>query len=102
MAAEDRGPQVAAVAILFLILSWIFVSLRCYVRAIMMKNFGTDDWLAVATLVRYLSGSCLPCPIRCFLTNLEVLDIVYTLLYLRSERGPIRVIYHLSPRTYSY
>ncbi len=91
MAAEDRGPQVAAVAILFLTLSWIFVSLRCYVRAIMMKNFGTDDWLAVATLVRYLLGSCLPCPIRLCLANFEFLDFVYTLLYLRSERGPIWV-----------
>jgi hypothetical protein len=58
MAAEDRGPQVAGVAILFLTLSWIFVGLRCYVRAIMMKNFGADDWLAVATLVSYRKDHC--------------------------------------------
>jgi hypothetical protein len=51
MMAEDRGPQVAAVAILFLTLSWVAVSLRCYVRSVMMKSFGTDDWLAVASLV---------------------------------------------------
>lgn len=49
--AEDRGPQVAAVAILFLTLSWVAVSLRVYVRTILMKNFGLDDWLAVASLV---------------------------------------------------
>jgi hypothetical protein len=53
MTAEDRGPQVAGVAILFLILSWIFVSLRCYVRGFMIKSFGPDDWFAVASLVRY-------------------------------------------------
>ncbi len=51
MAAEDRGPQIAAVAILFLTLTWIFVGLRCYVRTVMMKSFGMDDWLAVAALV---------------------------------------------------
>jgi hypothetical protein len=49
--AEDRGPQVAAVAILFLTLSWVAVSLRCYVRTVLMKSFGADDWLAVASLV---------------------------------------------------
>jgi hypothetical protein len=47
MMAEDRGRQVAAVAILFLALSWVAVSLRCYVRTVMMKSFGADDWLAV-------------------------------------------------------
>jgi hypothetical protein len=51
MMAEDRGPQVAAVAILFLALSWVAVSLRCYVRTVMMKSFGADDWLAVVSLV---------------------------------------------------
>jgi hypothetical protein len=49
--AEDRGPQVAAVAISFLVLSWVAVSLRVFVRSFMVKNFGMDDWLAVATLV---------------------------------------------------
>lgn len=51
MAAENRGPQVEGVAILFLILSWIFVAMRVYVRAVLMKGFGTDDWLAIAALV---------------------------------------------------
>jgi hypothetical protein len=58
MAAEDRGPQLAAVAILFLTLAWIFVSLRCYVRTVMMKSFGMDDWLAVASLVSWASSVC--------------------------------------------
>lgn len=50
--AENRGPQVEGVAILFLFLTWSFVGLRCYVRAVMIKGFGMDDWLAVASLVR--------------------------------------------------
>lgn len=53
MAIEDRGPQIAAVGILFLTLPWIAVSLRCYVRTCIMKSFGSDDWLSVASLVRF-------------------------------------------------
>jgi hypothetical protein len=49
--SDYRGPDIKAVAILFLILTWISVSLRCYVRIFMTKLFRVDDWLAVATLV---------------------------------------------------
>ncbi|CAG8983008.1 hypothetical protein HYALB_00003587 [Hymenoscyphus albidus] len=49
--AENRGPQVQGVAILFMILAWTFVGLRCYVRAVMIKGFGMDDWLAVISLI---------------------------------------------------
>lgn len=55
MAKENRGPEVEAVAILFLTLAWIFVILRCYVRTILMKSFGTDDWLAIVALVSNFS-----------------------------------------------
>jgi hypothetical protein len=51
MVKENRGPEVEAVAILFLTLAWISVSLRYYVRAVMMKSFGMDDWLAIVALV---------------------------------------------------
>ena len=37
MAIEDRGPQIVAVGILFLVLLWIAVILRCYVRLFMTK-----------------------------------------------------------------
>lgn len=50
-AYENRGSEAAAVAILFLVLSWIAVMLRVYVRGIMTKSFGIDDYLAVVTLV---------------------------------------------------
>ena len=51
MAIENRGPQVEAVAITFLTLSWIAVSLRCYARIFITKLFRIDDWLAVIALV---------------------------------------------------
>ena len=51
MAIENRGPEVEAVAIAFLTLSWIAVSLRCYVKFFMIKLFRIDDWLMVLSLV---------------------------------------------------
>ncbi|KAL5381739.1 hypothetical protein DPSP01_006926 [Paraphaeosphaeria sporulosa] len=47
---QERGGQVAAVAILFLILTWVTVGLRCYVRISIVKAFGLDDKLMVLTL----------------------------------------------------
>ncbi|CAI6336745.1 unnamed protein product [Periconia digitata] len=47
---DDRSSQVLGVAITFLILCWITVSLRCYVRMFMVKAFGADDYVMVATL----------------------------------------------------
>jgi len=57
---DDRSHEVLAVAILFLVTSWITVGLRVYVRAGMLKTFGSDDWAMVATLVsvtEFLQGS---------------------------------------------
>ncbi|KAF3046196.1 hypothetical protein E8E11_008106 [Didymella keratinophila] len=47
---QDRGGQIAAVAITFLILSWLTVGLRCYVRTFLVKGFGLDDKMMVVTL----------------------------------------------------
>lgn len=41
---SGRGPQLIAVYIFFQIITTITVALRTYVRAIMVKNFGFDDW----------------------------------------------------------
>jgi hypothetical protein len=49
---DERSSSIKAVAIIFILLSWIFVGLRCYVRVFITKLFRVDDWLAVATLVR--------------------------------------------------
>ena len=47
---EDRGPQVRAVAITFLILPAVATLMRCWVRIKMIKSFALDDWLSVFTL----------------------------------------------------
>jgi hypothetical protein len=62
MSEEDRGPQAAAVAILFLATSWVAILLRVYVRGIMSNSFGIDDALAVVTLVSSVQSTH-PCSI---------------------------------------
>lgn len=51
MAMDDRGPQVRDVTIAFLVLPWIAVSARCWVRLKILKAFAVDDFLAIATLL---------------------------------------------------
>jgi hypothetical protein len=55
----DRGPQVSAVAGLFLALSTIAIILRCYCRAVIVKAFGADDWFAVIAWVSDAAIDCL-------------------------------------------
>jgi hypothetical protein len=47
---EDRGPELLGVVICFLVLSWVTVLARCYVRIVMIKAFAMDDWLLLLTL----------------------------------------------------
>jgi hypothetical protein len=54
MAVVNRGPQVNGVAGLFLALSTITILLRCYCRALVVKNFGLDDWSALVAWVRLI------------------------------------------------
>ena len=51
MAIENRAPQIAAVAFLFLFMTTIAVSARTYCRAFVKKAFGLDDYLCVAAQV---------------------------------------------------
>ena len=48
---DDRRNEVLAVAILFFVLTWLTVSLRVYVRAIVLRTWGADDWWMSVTLV---------------------------------------------------
>jgi hypothetical protein len=48
---DDRHNEVISVATLFFVLTWLAVSLRCYVRGFMMKTWGMDDYYMVAALV---------------------------------------------------
>ena len=47
----DRRSDLYAVTSLFLGLTWLSVSLRCWVRVRIIKSFGLDDWLTVVALV---------------------------------------------------
>lgn len=44
-------------AVVFLVITWLVVGLRFYVRGFMLRSIGLDDWLMAATLVSF----CLPC-----------------------------------------
>ncbi|KAL5377372.1 hypothetical protein DPSP01_009869 [Paraphaeosphaeria sporulosa] len=48
---EGRGNEVLAVAILFLVLTWLTMSLRIYVRGFMLRTWGNDDWVMLATVL---------------------------------------------------
>ncbi|TID16389.1 Kinesin heavy chain [Venturia nashicola] len=50
---EDRSIQVFSVALVFILLAWITVGLRVYVRGFMLRAFALDDWLIVLTLGFY-------------------------------------------------
>lgn len=49
--ADDRGPQLAAILIAFLVLSIVSTILRCYSMGVLLKRFYIEDWLAVASVV---------------------------------------------------
>ncbi|OLN83358.1 hypothetical protein CCHL11_03079 [Colletotrichum chlorophyti] len=48
---ENRGPELLDVNIFFVSAAILATALRCYVRAGLVKAFGTDDWLMVLALV---------------------------------------------------
>ena len=54
---DNRGPELRAITVFFLACSWIFVLLRCYCRAVLVKAFGLDDGLCLfAQVKRALKG----------------------------------------------
>ncbi|PYI20468.1 hypothetical protein BO99DRAFT_431652 [Aspergillus violaceofuscus CBS 115571] len=53
MAAEDRSPEVKAVAAVFMSVACIAVILRCYVRGWIVRAFGVDDWAMVVAMLFY-------------------------------------------------
>lgn len=50
----ERGPQVSGTAAAFLVLSTIAVLLRCYCRAVVVKNFAMDDWAAFVSWIAFV------------------------------------------------
>jgi hypothetical protein len=50
---DNRGSELLAVVILFLVLSWLSVLARCWVRIKMIKAFALDDWLLLGSLLLF-------------------------------------------------
>jgi hypothetical protein len=48
---DDKGHMVVTICSVFLGLTWVFTLLRCYTRIVLVRKFGTDDYLAVAAQV---------------------------------------------------
>lgn len=48
---EDRGPQLRAVSVSLYGLALLALLLRCYVRLVIVKAFGPDDWIMLAAMV---------------------------------------------------
>jgi hypothetical protein len=48
----ERGPENIILNLIFLPLMCLVVTLRVFTRTQISKNFGADDWLILASLVR--------------------------------------------------
>lgn len=46
-----RGTVLFAVQVAFLVIAWILVLLRAYVKIFMMSKISADDWWMLATMV---------------------------------------------------
>ncbi|KAF2174993.1 hypothetical protein K469DRAFT_612360 [Zopfia rhizophila CBS 207.26] len=53
----NRGPELLWVNIFFMTTAVAATSLRCYVRARMVKAFGIDDWLMIFATLSFVSYS---------------------------------------------
>jgi uncharacterized membrane protein (DUF485 family) len=49
---DYNGSQIVIVSIIFLVFTYISVSLRCYTRAFLTDAFSADDWLMIVAQVR--------------------------------------------------
>lgn len=56
---DNRGPEMAAIALVMTSLSVIAVALRCFTMVTILKRFLVEDWLAVLTCVSTVYPVCL-------------------------------------------
>ncbi|KAI9046882.1 hypothetical protein LZ554_008960 [Drepanopeziza brunnea f. sp. 'monogermtubi'] len=82
--STNRSPEVEGVAGLFLGLTWGTAVLRIYVRAVMAKNFGLEDWLAISALFLFTSTA------------------VFALLGINESMGlPYKEVMAIAPQNYT-
>lgn len=56
MAGENRGPELLVVTAVMVSMAFVSTVLRCFVRLVMVKAWGIDDWFMVAATVRLNSS----------------------------------------------
>ncbi|KAG9201763.1 hypothetical protein G6514_005379 [Epicoccum nigrum] len=54
MAIPNRGPELVGVNVAFMATAFLANALRCVVRVKMVKAFGVDDWLMVASTLFFI------------------------------------------------
>jgi hypothetical protein len=54
MAKEDRSGEFIGVLGFFIAICTLLVVLRCYTKAFIVKNFTSDDWFSILTLISFL------------------------------------------------
>jgi hypothetical protein len=52
--AQSQYPKIMAVSIVLTLIMTVILSLRWYVRAVMLRNVGIDDWVILAAAVTIL------------------------------------------------
>ena len=58
---DNDGPQMNAIAVVFIVLSFITLVLRFYSRLHTNVSIGMDDWLIVVAAVRVHKSRSIPC-----------------------------------------
>ena len=59
-AHENHAERIIAVITVCSIVATVVVCLRLYVRFVIVRKFGVDDWVLVAALVSFRSSSIEP------------------------------------------
>ena len=53
-AANSRATLIRAITIIFLVVAWLAVLARSYVRAVLIRNYGWDDAVMLLAVVCHL------------------------------------------------
>jgi hypothetical protein len=77
---DYNGGQLVVVAVIFLVLTYLSVFLRFFVRLVITKSFSADDWLMLAAQVFRILATC-----REAQTHI-LTDCFYAFLLFHSQR----------------
>ena len=72
---ESRAHIPIIVVTLALAVATASVSLRTYARAVMIRQFGADDWAAIVAIVLALGSGIMVASSACFLHLLDPKDL---------------------------